>query len=434
MNRRSIFSWLFLFAFGLWLTGCGTDLDSSSDSDDDTDTASVRLVNLTSASDLVLTGGSSQLITGVASGSASAYVGASTDTTSYFVSSASTALSSSGSESLSLTADTRYTIVAYERAGLIKYQLRTDDDDVPTSGYTSLRIVNAGSDAGALDVYVVEPGTDITSLSPNFANVQAGYSSSLSVFASGTKDIIVTAADKLSDVRLKLSAITLTSGKVVSVFLTPTSGGTLVDGSLVEQGGAVERHSNGYARVRVVAGLPAGNASNVVVSTRIDSSNLGSVASPMLSAYKLVPAGTTSYSVSVDNVTLENLPTAKFASGGDYSLLVYGTTSGDAAVSVFTDNNLLPSSGAKLRLINGAVPLGGLALSVNYATQSSDIGYGDASEYSGITSGTTRLDLTSPSSMFPGYSNTVTIAATSVYSLFVLGTSNNPVVVLNKER
>lgn len=154
----------------------------------------------------------------------------------------------------------------------------------------------------------------------------------------------------------------------------------------------------------------------------------------MLSAYKLVPAGTTSYSVSVDNVTLENLPTAKFASGGDYSLLVYGTTSGDAAVSVFTDNNLLPSSGAKLRLINGAVPLGGLALSVNYATQSSDIGYGDASEYSGITSGTTRLDLTSPSSMFPGYSNTVTIAATSVYSLFVLGTSNNPVVVLNKER
>ncbi|NQD38868.1 DUF4397 domain-containing protein [Permianibacter sp. IMCC34836] len=438
MNRR-FFSYAMLLALASFsIVGCKLEDISGSDDGEDSSTASVRLVNLTSASDLQLTvddgDTESTIATAVASGAASSYK--TLDVTSYSIvaSSAGASLSTSSTSSLSLTEDEEYSIVAFERGGLIKLWKLTDDTDEPSSGYAYFTVINAGSDAGSLDVYVVEPDTDITDLTPTFSSVSAASTSLTNAISAGTYDIVVTASNKPNDVRLKLTSVSLASTTIQSLMLTPTSGGALVDGALIEQGGAVALHRNDTARVRVIAAFPAGETSNLAVNVTVGDSSLNSVTAPSIGGYSLVPANTSYYSVEVGDTAVSSLPVASFNSGGDYTVLAYGNTENDAAVTVLTDNNQLPSSGAKIRLVNGAVSAAGLSLSANYANLFSEINFGKSSVYSGITAGTTRLDLTSPATAFTSYTSNVSILSGGVYSLFVLGDTDSAIVLLNKDR
>ena len=441
MNRRDGLAWLLLAATSVSLVGC--DLEGGSDDDDDVVQASVRLVNLTRVSDLLLTVDDSDddgdddvvLVSGVQAGTGSSYESLDPDTYSLVVSSAGAGLSASSTSSLTLAEDTRYTIVAYERGGLIKFFVRTEDaDDEPSSGYGYVTAVNAGSDAGTLDVYIVTPDADISELSPTISGVSAASSSLTYTVSSGSYDVVVTANNKPEDVRLRLSSVTVSSKDNLTFALTPTSGGALVHGALIQQGGSVALYRADTARVRVIAAFAAGELDNQEVDTIIGEQNLGTVTAPATGNYSLVTADTTDYQVSVNGVALLDLPDAEFASGGDYTVLVYGTDETDAAVSVLTDNNQLPSSGAKIRLINGAVSAAGLSLSANYSNLFSEVGYGRTSAYSGISSGTTRLDLTSPALAFDSYSSSVNILSGGVYSLMVLGDTDSAIVLLNKDR
>lgn len=432
MNRRTLFSWVVVLTTSMLLTGCG--LSSSDDDDDETSTAKVRLVNLTSASDLLLTVDDSAEITSVGNGTASAYTTLDVDTYSVVVSSASAALSASGTGSLALAADTDYTVVAYERGGLIKFFTRTDETEDPSAGFAYFTVINAGSDAGSLDVFVVAPGADISELTPTFASVASASSSLTNAISAGTYDIIVTASNKPSDVRLSLPSVTLSDADILSFTLTSTAGGALVNGALIQQGGEVAVYRANKARVRVVAAFAAGSNSNWQVHTSVAGEDLSAVTAPSVGNYELVMAEAGNYDVMVGETAVSVLPETVFASGGDYTVLVYGSDASDAAVTVLTDNNQLPSSGAKIRLVNGAVAVAGLSLSANYANLFSEIAFGNSSVYSGITAGTTRLDLTSPALAFSSYNSSVSILTGGVYSLLVLGDTENAIVLLNKDR
>jgi hypothetical protein len=147
-----------------------------------------------------------------------------------------------------------------------------------------------------------------------------------------------------------------------------------------------------------------------------------------------VPANATAYTVIVNGATIGILPSTTFASGGDYTVLVYGASSSAPQVAILTDNNQLPTSGAKIRLVNAAVASGGLALSDNYVPLFSELSYGTASDYSGVTAGSSLLQLTSPVSTFTSYSTTINILSNGVYSLFVLGSTDTAIEVLSKDK
>lgn len=430
MSKRSLYSWLLIGIATLMCSACGGGSDSSSTST----TSYIRLVNATQVNDLQMTAGSTTTSSGIDVGGASSYASLTAATYSVIVSAADGSLSTSSTSSLALTADVSYTVVAYARGGQIKLLTLTDSKTAPSTGFASMTVTNAGSDAGAVDIYVVSPGAAITDLSPTFSDVTAGASSLTNSITAGTYDIVVTAYNKPSDVRLTMSSVTLTSTQIVDLVLTTTAGGTLVDGALITQKGAVTLQPANKARVRVAAAFPAGVSSNVIVATTIGGSALSSVTAPSIGAYSLVPANATAYTVTVNGVAVGTLPTATFASGGDYTIMVYGASSTTPAVSVFTDNNQLPTSGAKIRLVNGAVASAGLSLSDNYVPLFSEVTYGNASEYSGITSGSSLLQLTSPVSTFTSYSTTVSILSSGVYSLFVLGTTDNAIEVLSKDK
>lgn len=422
----------FLFA----CSSGGDDNSSSSVS------PTVRLVNLTSASDLSLTADgsnsdSASYASNVVSGSASTSATLSADTYSILVSSAGGRLSTSATTSASFASDIDYSVVAYERGGQIRVLVLTESTTTPSSGFALLTVNNADSDAGNLDVYVVGIGADIADLSPTFS-VSVGSSSLSNSVAAGTHDIVVTAAGKPNDVRMRLASVQLANPEVVDLVLTPTSGGALLDGALVRQGGVISFTRNPNARVRVAAGLPAGTGQNPVVQVTVGGTTLGQVTAPSVGgSYGLVPAGSTSYEVRIDGTPLASVPPQTFASGGDYTVLVYGTSVVAADVNVLTDSNRLPAnSGARIRLANAGVSTAGLSLSANNIALVSEVIYGDASPYASISAGSNQLVVTSPAVSYTTYTSTQSISGSSVYTLFVLHyiDSSTTKYVLTKDR
>lgn len=428
MQKRFVFSCLILVAAFL-CSACGGGGSSSSST-----TGNLKLVNATQVSGLILTAGSTALTSGIASGAASSYASISTGSHSIFVSASDSSLATSATTSITISSDTNYTVVAYARGGQIKLLTITDSKSTPSTGFASVTTYNAGSDAGAVDVYVVTPGASITDLTPTFSDVVAAGTSLTNSVAAGTYDIVVTGYSKPSDVRLTIPSVTLTSTEIVNLALTSTTGGTLVDGALVQQGGAVQLQPATTARVRVVAAFPA-TTTNSVVATTVGGSSIGSVTAPSVGSYHLVAAGSTAYTLSVNGTAIASVPSATFASGGDYTIMVYGDDPASPSVSVFTDNNLIPSTGAKIRLVNGAVSNASLSLTDNYVNLFSELEYGKTSDYSGITAGSSYIQITSPVSTFTSYNTTVSILSSGVYTYFVLGGSNNNAIeVLSKDR
>lgn len=439
MKTRPIKRVLASLLLACLLHGC-----SSGDDDDSSSATSptVRLVNLTSASDLGLTGDGSNSDSAsygesVASGAASPYATISADTYSIFSSSASGQLSTSATSSVTFSSDTDYSVVAYERGGQVKILVLTETSTTPSAGFALVTINNADADAGNLDVYVVAPGANIADLSSTFSVSVGSASLSNSVIA-GTYDIVVTASSKPTDVRLRLPSVQLASAEVINLVLAPTSGGALVDGALVRQQGSISLRRNPSARVRVAAGLPAGTGQNPVVVAAVGDTLLGQVTAPSVgSSYGLVPAGETNYEVRIDGVPLTSLPPHTFASGGDYTILVYGTSAAAADANVLTDNNRLPAnSGARIRLANAGVATAGLSLNANNISLVSEVVFGDSSTYSSISAGSNQLVVTSPAVAFTTYTSTQSIAASSVYSLFVLNHVDSATTkyVLTKDR
>lgn len=443
MNRRSIFSWLFVLIAAFMLSGCD-DITGGDDDDSSTSTTSyLRLANATKVNGLQLVATSSSssssssvstiTTTHVNSGAASDYTSLTSGTWAATINDPSGVLSSSNTTSLSLSTDVKYTVVAYGRSGQIRLLTLTDSQSAASTGYASLTIANPGSDNGALDVYLLAPGgTFTTDQSPTFSNVTNGGTSLANSVTAGSYDIVVTGYNKPGDLRARMSSVELSSTNVFTLILTGATGGTLVDGALIAQGGAVALFPAYNARVRVVAAFPAVGNSNSTVAVTVNGAALNSVTAPAVGTYTQVPANSNNYTVNVNGAPVSGLPAATFTNGGDYTLMVYGADPASPAVSVFTDNNQVPSSGAKIRLINGAAT--SLSLSANYVPLFSDLGYGSASEYSGVTAGSNLLRLTSPVTAFPTYTNTISLLSGGVYSLFVIGSTSDAIEVLVKDK
>lgn len=438
MMCRSLRSISMLMIVLLFCAACG-----GSDDDDEDTFGQVRLINATQVTNLVLSAeGNSDddytySRTAGAPGAASGYVDFKTQSYSIVVSAEDGSLTASSNGTLSVSEDDHYAVLAYQRGGVINLVMLTEEKDAPNSGYTKLTVINAGTDAGTVDVYLVPPGSSLDDRSPVFSALSgAGGTSLTQSQTAGTYDVVVTGSNKSNDVRLRMSSVVLTSQSTVNIVLTPTSGGALLDAVLVKQQGSVQLYRNTSARVRLVAGLEndPNSSTSYTVRVTVGADDLGDVVSPSPGTYAMVSGGTSDYAVSVNGTPVSSLPSATFATGGDYTILVYDSAA--PKVTVLTDKNQLPTSGAKIRLVNAALA-SGVSLSVNYVPLFSQVAQGRASDYSGISSGSTKLMLSSPA--WSGYklpterddNGNVSIASGGVYSYFILGTGTDETTTLN---
>jgi hypothetical protein len=256
---------------------------------------------------------------------------------------------------------------------------------------------------------------------------------------SGTYQLRVTGVGKPDDLRLDMP-ITLTSGQFQTLMITASSGGALVNGTLIVQQGAATSLANTKARVRLVAsvasaGVVVANVSNTAVS-------LGTISPGVQGAYTLVEAGNVNLNLRVNSTPVLTTPQAlTLVPGSDYTLLVYGSAS-NVLLQTITDDNRLPLSAVrtKIRLVNGVATLDPLALSVDYGAvaASSYVVAGTAAPYAQISSNVGAVIEVDSPTLGAVYLTTRTngdpLVGQGVYTLFVLDGKAAPTGRLNNDR
>ena len=411
-------------------------LGACSSSSNNVAPTSVRLVNATTAGatspvlDLSLSG--APAVTAVAVGSASGYVSQNPSTYAESVTDETGTLSSGTPLTVNLGTGESYTIVAYTLGTTVAMGYLTDNLGIPSSGQSTVAFANFSTDAGPLDVYV---------LPQNTASVPAGaqpvYGSvtgqSLPVTeAAGNYTIIATKPNTPGDIRFINQSVNLTGGQAEVMAFTPTSGGGLVNGMLIVQGGNPTTMAMAYARVRIAAELPSGTSLvTASVVSGATTTPVASVNAPFVGTYTLVPAGSVTWSnvtSAAGTVVTTGLPSSLTA-GGDYSLVVYGTT---PTAELLADDNQYPGNGSgSLRLVN--VSGTSVSMLVDYAPFPSAASPTTTSSYYGVTPSSNAPTITLNGGAISLLDPPNSLVAGSVYTVFVYASSGTG-AFLSKDR
>jgi hypothetical protein len=274
--------------------------------------------------------------------------------------------------SFSFSTGIPYTLLAYTSGSNVLVASLADNEVAPATGNGKIRIADLSPDAGSLDIYMAAvpntnpPDDTYNPLAPSAALSAASVlvanlsgTTSYRELANKTYHIWVTGANDKTDLRLNIPSIVLADQQILTIALTSTSGGVLVDGLLISQplsgvGGAVVAQKNTKARVRIASNFPASDSiSSVTVGTTSLAASL-TVESP-LSSYFLVPAGSPITGTVTKTASASTISTSSKTpvAGNDYTVLLTGSFSSPVDAWL-TDDNTRPATGyAKLRLING---------------------------------------------------------------------------------
>lgn len=405
-------------------------------------TGSVRLINASPTSTVTLTLNGTAAFTSVAPHTTSNYL---TETAGTYTVTATNSTGSLSSATISMTvASGYYSVIVFERNGSLVLGAITENQALPVAGQNALSVYNTSADAGPLDIYAVPAGTGAANLgthSPIFSRLNS-VSPAPNLLVAGTSyDFYATAAGNPADIRFSQLGVTPVSAQVQFLILTGTPGGSLVDGISVTQQGTVVFTPNTSARVRVVSALPATAGAYVVLTA--GGVQLPATTSIFPRAYTLIPGASTAYSADISGTVLAGSFAPTFANGGDYTVVIYGTSVASAQISILTDSNLISVGQASLRLVNvgltGTIGSTSVPQSVSLVSNGNavtgNVLYGQASTYTGVTSGssglavwsaTTGVPINSPNSSVPNF------VPSSVWTIFVTDSSLSNTAVLDR--
>lgn len=388
----------------------------------------VRLVNATSVfPTLDLYNGSTKVSSGVASNTAGNYVEVDKGTRTLNVADGTTGVTAA-TVSGDVSRDKHYTLVAYTAGGTLATAYLSDDEGSPSSGTAKLRFFNsAAGDVASVDAYVVAGACSALSTSfssaiaTSISGLQTSYAQVNATGAGSTYHVCITTAGDKTDLHLDIPSVTLKDQQIVTVILTPTPGGVLLNGLLLNQQSTLATAANTSARIRLAVGA-AGAAS---VTANANGVALGTgLSAPAVGNYKLVPAGPLTIDMTVGGTTDNNVAGLTASPGADLTLLVTGT-SATAPILIADDNSASTSTTnpVKLRLVNG---MNGLANTVQLIDDFDNVGdgiaFGSASAYAQVpaSSALARLEATAGVRQLC-LSTAVTLNAGSIYTVFLLG-------------
>lgn len=405
--------------------------------------AEVRVLNTSidySSLDLYLNNGSTDTkeISAAAYGTLTSYVGVGSN--SYTVQLTKSGVSSAlYSTDEKLSKGTYRTYVAYGNTGKFGVLEIDENQDAPDSTYSKVELVDAAPDAGSVDIYLTDPSVALSDASPTFSDISGGTIASAGyvTIAAGSYRIRVTATGSQTDIRLdSVTGITFSSEEVLSIVLTGTAGGVLVNASVIPQQGTATAVDTTYARVRAAAGIPSGSNATVAMDGTV---LLSAAAANTVSEYSLITAGSQALTLKL-NGTAVTASDQTLTAGSDYTLLVLNGTAVDGTtVSLITDDNRLPSTtgDASVKLVNAMGSLGDpVTMNVNYTPIASSIDLGAGSTATEVTAGSdTEIDTVDATTSTSLFSNTdATLTEDEVYTLFMFGSSSTPVGALRTNR
>jgi hypothetical protein len=343
------------------------------------------------------------------------------------------ALATDGSESLTDGSHTTY--VGYGSSGNFASVKISEDQSSANSGYAKVTVINA-SEAGNVDVYLTDSTTELVNASPLVSNIATGGTSTITV-TSGNYRLRVIGTGNTTDLRADVPQVTFNSTTVNSLLLTSTTGGMLVNVSLLPQQGSLSTYNTTQARVRGAVGIANGTTVNATVNGAniLTNATIGVIGG----TYALVNSGSAPVTVIVDGAAV-TIPNQTLAAGADYTFLVWSNASG-TQTSLIADDNTLPASLAaksRVRLLNGMSGLGDpLTLLVNFQTDATGVTLGTASALAQFASGTNNevdvIDTNTSATLLT--KTTLTLDAGGVYTMFVAGGGSSAVNgTLRKDR
>lgn len=415
------------------LHGCGGSLGEE---------AQVRLVNATnnySGLDVVVD--DEVIISATPVGGSSAYSNVADGDLSFELRSSGSS-STVASTSASIAADEHRTLFAYVTDGSLQVVSIGEDEDAPDEGKARLKVLNAASgEVASVDVYLVDKecsaldDTDVPAFSDITGVDEASFSQITAASAGTSYRLCVTTSDDPADLRLALPSFTLKSQQVVTLALTRSRGGALLNAVRIEQQGSVTSLDNPSARVRLVADAAA--AATVGATANGVTLSAGT-ASPSVGAYKLVDAGTLSPTITIDGTAVSSGSFTATA-GADLTLLVAGSA-GEPTLRLLEDANLPSTSSSKpvkIRLVNGLNGASGsLLMTVDGDVVADGIAFGAASSAANVaaSSATATLEVSLGGSLLKNLTD-VTLSSGRVYTYFVLGDAGGTVTgVLRADR
>jgi len=95
-------------------------------------------------------------------------------------------------ETVSISSGTTYTLMSTGFVNDVVPVLLTDDNSSPSSGDAKVRLVNAAPGLGSADVYLVAPGTDLSTTSPTVTALAVNAASAYQSVAAGSYEVFFT--------------------------------------------------------------------------------------------------------------------------------------------------------------------------------------------------------------------------------------------------
>jgi uncharacterized protein DUF4397 len=195
------------------LSGCGSS------------TAKARIVNASPGEGAITaTIGGTSVASSLDYGTASSYATVKSGSVSLKVEQSSTS-NSVLDETVDLTSKSTYTILLANYSTSVAAVTLTDNNSSPSSGQFNLRLVQASPSLGAADVYVVSPGTSLSSTGASATDLSFESASTYIPLAAGTYEIYFTPTGQKT-ASIDSGAISFSSGEVRTVVgLNGSNGG-----------------------------------------------------------------------------------------------------------------------------------------------------------------------------------------------------------------
>lgn len=341
-------------------------------------------------------------------------------------------------KSVSMASGVANTLLVYGHRASIQTQLLVDDITPIDSGELRIRLVNLAPDAGAVDMYLAAP---ITSAPVVIGGAIFGTVTGSAEIAPGNLPITFTSSGT-QDVLFQSAPQAFTAGNYYTVLVVPTQGGKLVSGLILTQGfdGTGTFLQSSVSRIKTVNDI----SDSTTVNFKVDNTPvLRAIPFGGNSSYLNTASGNHELEVEASNVPGTNLAATQvnLLSARDYTVLATGTLA-SAQVTALLDDNTLPAAGfGKLRFVNGLNGGGNVDFLVNSALQTSAVPFAGASSYFSLAPSTTA-----PTNTYTITATTaggVTVLATltpveidagGVYTVYLMGTPSNAILVLARDR
>jgi len=412
-------------AIALTLAGCGHHSGGGSG-----DATTHALNAVVDAEPLDIYVDDNSKITGLAAGSTSANFAPGLGTRKFTIKSSTTG-SVLAEKSFSLV-NNNQALVIFGRRSAISLLVMSEDVSAPSSGKAKVRALNLSPEAPSVDVYVTT--TDVASTSPSLSGVAYGGATDYLEVTGGSSTLAYTTSGA-KDIRFQATGQNFAAGSSYTLVVFPSAGGQLVNGAILTNGGSGVFLANTQSRVKAVNSM----ADSSGVTFKADGTTLlSNVPFTASSSYVTLATGNhvlTTEASNVPGVTMASV-SQNLAPARDYSMVAVGSAAAPGVIALADENYAPAANTARVRFVHAAVGQGAVDVLVNFASQATNVTYGNASAYFALAPSLTyTITFANPG----GVGNLATLSnleidASNVYTVYLLGSAAAPKAVLVRDR